>query len=152
MNHLVERIQRLPLDLRLFCIIPYTYEVQPPNLVHDIRTHRADTRILDNVYATMYNDTILLYDLKRFCQVPDIYTEAILLDVVDEFDLASLPKCFEIWKRHFSYKQMSNSQLYERITRFDTVHVDEYRCAMFIWGLLIPAERTMFINAYILDV
>jgi len=59
MNHLVERIQRLPLDLRLFCIIPYTYELQPPKLVHDIRTYRVDTRILDNVYGTMYNDAIL---------------------------------------------------------------------------------------------
>jgi len=152
MNHLVERVQRLPLDLRLFCIIPYTYELQPPNLVHDIRTHRVDTRILENVYGTMFNDAILLYDLKRFCQVHDIYTEPIWLDIIDEYELAALPICFEIWKRHFLYKNMSNAQLYEHITRFDTVHMDEYRCAMFIWGLLTPYERTLFINAYILDV
>ena len=120
--------------------------------MHDIRTHRVDTRILENVYGTMFNDAILLYDLKRFCQVHDIYTEPIWLDIIDEYELAALPICFEIWKRHFLYKNMSNAQLYEHITRFDTVHMDEYRCAMFIWGLLTPYERTLFINAYILDV
>jgi hypothetical protein len=152
MNPILEYVKYLPLDVRLFCIIPYTYEPQYPQLLHDIRTYKVDTRLLDNVYGTMFTDTILLYDLKRFCQMQTVTSFNSWLEVIDEFDLNMLPICFTIWKRHFLYKDMPNSQIYTLLTNFDIMHTSPQRRNMFLWGLLLPNERNMFSNAYILEI
>lgn len=151
MNPIIEYIQYLPLDVRLFCIIPYTYELQRPELLHNIRTYKVDTRLLDNVYGTMFTDTILLYDLKQFCQIQTVHAYGSWIEVIDEFDLNTLPTCFALWKRHFLYKDMSNSQIYTVITNFDITHTSLQRRTMFLWGLLLPNERNQFINAYLLE-
>ena len=67
MNTLTKRIHNLPLELRLWCIIPYTYQLQNKELLRDIRTYHTDKNILDNVYGTQYNNNILLNDLNQFC-------------------------------------------------------------------------------------
>jgi len=144
-------VKYLPLELQLFCITPYTYSIQPTQLVHEIRTYKCDIDILDNLYTTQYNDVILLRDLKTFCQIDDIYTDLLSLHVVDEVDIDVLPKCFALWKRHYLHKDLLNSQIYTLIVRFDTIHTNHRRHAMFIWGVLSPTERTMFINAYVLN-
>lgn len=144
-------IKYLPMELRLFCIIPYTYSLQSPELTRDIRTYKEDTCLLDVIYNTRYNDAILLRDLKNFCQIDDIYTDPICLYVVDEADIPSLPLCFSIWKRYCLNCNLINSELYSKIMHFDNVDTCIHRKNMFIWGLLTPTERTLFINAYVLE-
>jgi hypothetical protein len=144
-------VKYLPMELRLFCIIPYTYSLQNRELTCDIRTYKNDTELLDVVYNTRYNDTILLRDLKNFCQIDDIYTDPICLYVVDEADIRSLPLCFSIWKRYCLNYNLINSELYNKIIHFDNTDTSIRRKNMFIWGLFTPTERTIFINAYILE-
>ena len=152
MNPILDYIKYLPVELILFCIIPYTYQPQCPELLHDIRTYKKDTGMLDNTYGTTYTESILLYDLKRFCQVPNARGYADWLETIDVYNLNILPRCFAIWKRHFMHKDMSNSQLHTLIINFDIMHTSIQRRIMFLWGLLLPNERTQFINTYILEV
>jgi len=149
MNPILDYVKYLPYELILFCIIPYTYQPQCPELLHDIRTYKKDTEILDDIYGTIYTESILLYDLKRFCQVPNAHGYNNWLELIDVYELIILPRCFAIWKRHFMYKDMSNSQIYTLITTFDNMHTIQRRI-IFLWGLLLPNERNNFINTYIL--
>jgi hypothetical protein len=144
-------VKYLPIEIQFFCIIPYTYSKQSPELVCDIQTYTEDTNILDTIYGTQYNDVVLLRDLKNFCQLDDVYTDPLCLYVPDEVDINELPLCFAIWNRYCLYHGLANSEIYNHIRRFDNVDTHVRRKSMFIWGLLTRIERTMFINAYILD-
>ncbi len=154
MDTLTKRIHRLPLELRLWCIIPYTYQVQNKELLRDIRTYRIDINILDNIYGLQYTESILLNDLKRFCQFPLIHTaRSILVDEeINSIDTNNLPKCFKIWKRHYSYQYSNNIELYTRLFKYITSRSISFsRNIHFIFGLLTVQERTKFIEMYILD-
>jgi hypothetical protein len=153
MKTLIEKIHRLPLELRLWCIIPYTYQLQNKELLRDIRTYRTDMNILDNIYGVQYTDSILLYDLKRFCQFPLIHTVRNILveEEINNIDINNLPKCFKIWKRHYSYQYSNNMDLYAQLFRFLTRQITISRKINFIFGLLTVLERTQFIEMYILN-
>jgi hypothetical protein len=57
---------KLPLDIVINRILPYTYEVKPPRLLRDIRSFYEDLHIIDNFYQFDYNDKVLLLDLLIF--------------------------------------------------------------------------------------
>lgn len=151
MNPILDYIKYLPTDITLYCIIPYTYQPQQPDLLRDIRTYKKDTDLLDNSYGTMYTDSILLYDLKRFCQIPHVHGFGNWLEVIDVYELDILPRCFTLWRRHVLYKNMSNSQLHTLIINFDVMRASKQRRIRFLWGLMSPEERNNFINKHILD-
>ena len=48
--------------------MPYAYRVQPKILLWDIRSFYIDYSLIINTYYTMYNDNILLYDLRKFME------------------------------------------------------------------------------------
>jgi hypothetical protein len=123
-------VYRLPLEIRLFCIIPFTYTLQSRELMRDVRSYRVDIDILDNVYSVQHNDLILLFDLKTFCGTLN---------------------CYDLWQRHFYYSYFSIDNLYEQISTFGHSILNTSRKIRFLWGLLSPEERNEFINSYILQ-
>ena len=155
MNTLTKRIHNLPLELRLWCIIPYTYELQNKELLRDIRTYRIDKNILDNVYGTQYNNNILLHDLKQFCLLTEIPLYIVLdnPDEVNNISIEDLPLCFTIWSRYYANQQLDNVKLMNEMIPFITSRIDLSlsRKIHFIFGLLTVEERTQFIERYILD-
>ena len=151
MSTIADKIKCLPNDLIQYCIIPYTYQIQNKDLLRDIRTYKKDINLLDNIYGTMYTNSILLYDLKRFCQIPHAHGFGDWLEAIDVYELDILPRCFTLWRRHFLYKNMTNTQIHTHIINFDIIRTSKQRLIMFLWGLLLPEERTDFINKYILD-
>ena len=155
MNTLTKRIQNLPLELRLWCIIPYTYQLQNKELLRDIRSYHKDKNILDNIYGTQYNNNILLHDLKQFCLLTEIPLYIVLdnPDEVNNISIEDLPLCFTIWSRYYANQQLDNVKLMNEMIPFITSRIDSSlsRKIQFIFGLLTVEERTQFIERYILD-
>ena len=48
-------------------IIPYTYELQPKELMMDVRSFNMDYTIVNDVYNTHYTSSILYNDLQSYC-------------------------------------------------------------------------------------
>lgn len=65
---LMNGMRRLPMDVILFAIIPYTYSPQPKDHLLNIRSFVSELRMIDSVYATQYNYNIFLYDLMSFIE------------------------------------------------------------------------------------
>ena len=153
MNTLTKRIHRLPLELRLWCIIPYTYKLQNKELLRDIRTYHTDKNILDNVYGTQYNNNILLHDLNQFCLLTYVPLYINLhSDDVNNMSLDDLPLCFTLWRRYYGNKKLNNIELLQKMVPFLSTYITTIsRKVHFIFGLLTVEERTQFIERYILD-
>ena len=131
----------VPLDVIINNIIPYTYHKQPQNLLIDIRTFKSDYSLVDSIYSTQYDNTILLNDLLRFCNI----------NISPSYGIKNI---FEnVLRRNFIISNKSHEYLITLvIVHFHrNVNVNTERKIKFIWGLLTPYERTAFINKYILE-
>jgi hypothetical protein len=135
-------ISKLPLDIIINHLIPYTYNVNPKRHLVDIRSFYRDNNFIYNLYFTEFNHYILLYDLLSFCNggKPLIY------GIHYNFVL--------ILKRTFMMKQGSrediedyifNNYLDERMNKNITEKIK------MLFGLLTCKERTAFINFHIDD-
>lgn len=154
MNTVTKRIHRLPLELRLWCIIPYTYNLQNKELLRDIRTYHTDKNILDNVYSTLYNKNILLHDLKQFCLLTYVpfYISVTNPKEVNNIPIDDLPLCFTLWRRYYGNKKLDNIEILQKMAPFLTTYITTIsRKVHFIFGLLTVEERTQFIERYILN-
>jgi len=132
----------LPYYLVHRCIIPYTYELQPKQLLMDIRSFRVDYSLVENIYYTMYNSSILFTDLAQYCNG----TGAAYVDDIS-------PKYIKILRRHIWLRNKTDEyiQSLELHNRFGVGPRTYARRSRIIWGLLNPTERTEFINRYILE-
>ena len=54
-------LKLLPSDIIINHIIPYTYQIQPSELLLDIVSFQKDFDLIDNFYAFDYNYHILLH-------------------------------------------------------------------------------------------
>ena len=63
---LSELMQKLPIEIIVNNIAPFIYLKQDKYLLNDIRSYFNETRFLENLYYSEFNDSILLYDLLRF--------------------------------------------------------------------------------------
>lgn len=131
----------LPYYLVHRCIIPYTYELQPKQLRMDIRSFRVDYSLVENIYYTMYNSSILFTDLVQYCNGAG--------EDIDELS----PKYIKILRRHIALKNKTDEfiQSLELHNRFGVGPRTHARRSRIIWGLLTPSERNEFINTYILE-
>jgi len=137
-NHTL--LQLLPLDIVINHIIPYTYEIQPKTLLQDIRSYSSDLDLIHNYYMFESNEMILLNDLIRFCNN----------NIAPVYDIE--PRYETILKRHFSMKDMTTLEI-KQFVFFDFHRrlILNPQCKIkFLWGLLMPAERTRFFNRYVL--
>jgi hypothetical protein len=132
-------INCLPEDVIINHIIPYTYNIQPKLLLYDIKNYTEDLNLIKNAYTYDYNFDVLLHDLIQFCN-----NGKIPLYIVSE-------KYCNIVNRHIKYKDYNKDQINNLL--FLNLHKKSgniFKKIRFIWGLLLPIQRTRFINDYVL--
>ena len=132
-------MQQIPVELIREHIAPFTYNLQPKQLLSDIRSFHTDMGIINNFYVIFLNRKILLYDLIQYCnggEEPPVYTMS------ERYET--------IVRRHSQIKNKTLTWLIEYFMCY--FHTNrEKRNIIFLFGLLTPSERTEFINRYIVD-
>jgi len=142
MNKIVNpnNLKRLPSEIIMTHIIPYTYSVQPAIHLHDIRSFKVEYDLLQNLFFD-YNEIIILNDLVQFCNS----------NIMPNYIISY--KYEKIMRRHFSFR---NKTKYE-INKFVFLNIHRKmlsfseRKIRFLFGLLTPDERSSFFNLYILE-
>ena len=139
-------MKSLPYYLVHRCIIPYTYELQPKQLMMDIRSFSTDFSFIDNIFAYNYTSSIMFNDIVHYCDVINRRIDNINVNY-------QLPKCMHVLRRFISLRSKEETYIQNLAIckRTNHSHKDYIRYSRFIWGLLTPSERTEFINEYILD-
>jgi len=116
-------------------IIPYTYNIQPKELLIDIKSFYNDYNIINNVYMFDYNNIILLRDLLFFTGIYEY------------------KKLINIFKKHIFFKNYFNTQICNYIINNIelNIKINTVRKVRFLIGLMTPLQRTQFINLFIID-
>lgn len=136
----------LPKEL-IYHIIPFTYQPQTKELLHDIRNFHTDFNIIKDCYIWDYDGAIFLYNLHSFCNRDITILERITI------------RFQKIIKRHLFFKTKTSDQVSKYIctygnegkTVINKRGFDYTRKSRIIWGLLTSDERTQFINKYVLE-
>jgi len=137
----IQLFKRLNDDVIINHIIPYTYNIQPSELLFDIKNFYSELSIIENAYTFDYNHYILFYDLVNFCN------QCVTLNY-------NLQKRFEIiLRRNFNLSLKSYSYLNNLVFVhfYRDVSLNMNRKLRFVWGLLTPNERTKFIRRFLLE-
>lgn len=136
----IEPFNRLPMDVIVNHIMPYTYRSKPKEHLLDIRSFVSDGDLLETISCTEYNPHIVIHDLLQFCNISSI------------MPMHYIHKNYSnILKRHFRLQNRSSIQ----IEQIAWVYLEKHKTPTseqkikFIWGLLTPIERTRFLNTYI---
>lgn len=137
----LDLLSKVPLDVIINHIIPFTYSVQPYSILVDIRSHFRDKQLLENLFYIEYNPYILAHELIRFSNkdvIPVYYIHANYSSILKRNFMLSNKKrvdlcCFVFHKLHI--------QLYK----------NPERIINFLWGLLTLNERTEFLNVHLPD-
>ena len=128
-------IKRLPEEV-INIIIPYTYNLQPKELLLDIRSFSSDFQMVMDCYYIHYNERILLHDLHVYCTNNFIlFNNADYLVIPNEYLIGNI----------FQASLFINNRLYNNHTSTEIRNK-----VRLIWGMLGPIHRTRFINKYIL--
>lgn len=117
---------RLPREIIDNHIMPYAYNLQPKELLLDIRTFVSDFSLISSVYHTQYNDLVLLNDLESI-------TNSLQSSIM------------------FSRLYGNRNQITSKISFFKQKNVNTVRKTRLLWGLFTPRERTLFFNQFILE-
>ena len=123
----ITMFSRLPHEIIDNHIMPYAYNLQPKELLLDIKSWNTDINLIYYNYFTesarpfsKYNELILLNDLERFIKQNS--------DSLSNSNISSLLKIFLIDKTENMMRKIR-----------------------LLIGLLTPRERTMFFNQFILE-
>ena len=134
MNIILMNMNKIPNDIIINHIIPYTYNIQSKELLMDIKSFYVDYSIINNVYLFDYNNLILLRDLLFF------------------FGTYEYKKLIYIIKKYIFFKNYRNDQIYNYIiNKFELeIKINTLRKTRFLIGMMTPLQRTRFINNFIL--
>jgi len=133
--------KNIPLDILRENIMPYAMSPQSNELMRDVRSFREDLGIIENIYHTQYNDTVLYDDLMFY------------VNNVSVSPNKTAPRYQEILRRYMPLKNATNNEI---ILYFNKIYMrplsiqDIIQRNRMLLGLLTPDERTNFINTYIL--
>ena len=127
-------LSKIPDDIIINHIIPYTYNIQPKEILMDIKSFYVDYNIINNVYMFDYNGIILLRDLLFFNEIYEY------------------KKLINIFKKHIFFKNYSNTQIYNYIINNIelNIKINTIRKVRCLIGILTPFQRTKFINNFII--
>jgi hypothetical protein len=135
----IELLSKIPNDIIINNIIPYTYIKKCPKHLQDIRSFYSHFSLAENYYYIYYNEDILFNDLEEF-----FYKNDEIYSITNKY--------YKIFKRHiiFKYTQYINisNYIYEKFYNMKTPPNKKIK---FIWGLLTPNERIAFLNKYVLE-
>jgi hypothetical protein len=135
--------KKIPLDIFINHIIPYTYAKNDVNLLNDIRNFMFDYNMIINYYYFDMNEYCLLNDIILFCN------NGIWISI---FEKINYP-LFTILNRNIIFQKMSLHKKYDFIMNqfyFD-ITVKTTKKNKFLLSLLTPFERAAFINHYIIN-
>jgi hypothetical protein len=145
-------MNRIPEDIIINHILPFTYRLQPRELLRDIKTFVEDFSLVEQYYTDDFNTVFLLRDLITF----GTKNTEVCLNITN--------KLTEIMRRYFSYKKLDDTTMFSKVHRlshFSFVFIKASimsnktrllvkRYIRFLWGLMTVEERTRFINKFIL--
>jgi len=128
-------MRKLPEEIIVNHIAPFMYCPQNIVLLDDIRSFYKDKRFLENLYYTEFNDTILVYDLVRFCNC------GLTSNGIN-------PSFERILRRNLILSKKPSAYVVSYILSSFVTSVTHNALAKtkFLWTLLSPGERTNFIN------
>ena len=133
-------ILRLPLDIIINHILPYTYNTKDREHVLDIRSFVRDYQFMESLFYD-YNEIIILNDLVRYCNnnVAPLY---------------GLHKKYEkTLRRYVMFQTKTSAEIHDYV--FGVFHrrilENTESRIRFLFGLLTPRERTGFFNTYYID-
>ena len=132
--------EKIPYDVFINHIIPYTYQKIDSNLLNDIQNFVRDYRIILNYYSFEMNEFFLIHDIILFCSNGGISLYEIQEDYFVEF-----------LDRNVIFKNLSLNKKYEYIQYFHSnlnSKVDQKN--KFLLALMTPSERALFINKHII--
>ena len=134
--------KKIPFDVFINHIIPYTYKKINNKLLNDIRNFTFDFQMIINYYYFDMNEICLLVDLTLFCNsgcnILYVTTNYSLIDVLD---------------RNFTFKNFSLDKKMDFIKKnfYFNINVNTHKKNKFLLSLLTPSERASFINEYIIQ-
>lgn len=131
-------LSKLPTEIMINHILPYTYEKQPQKLLNDIKSFYNDLNIIENYYYFEQNSSVLLNDMIDFINIPSSYERFEILHNNNHHDYKFIRKY--VLKKHKTY--------YKIIINYSNIEID--RAIRKIFGLMTLIERTRFINKYII--
>ena len=134
---LLQLTQKIPYHVIHKHIIPYTYLLQPKNLLHDIRNYIEDIKLIQNImYCSLFKFYFLL-DLLSY------HNYSILHGNVE-------PKLQQLLQRNFLLKNKNKDYLCKYVKQMCSNN-NRKRNTNFLWGLMTPNERNDFINQFLLN-
>lgn len=133
-------MRKLPEDVIINHIAPFTYRPQNRALLEDIRSYYTDVRFLENLYYTEFNDTILVYDIVRYCN------SGLTSNGIN-------PSFERILRRSPVLSNKSTTYIVSYILSSFVTSVTHNAVTKikFLWTLLTPRERTGFINCLLFN-
>lgn len=135
MKNIIYYINKLPFDIIINNILPYTYELQNKNLLEDIKNFYINYNIIKNVYTYNQSPIIILNDLLVFCNDNNN----------NNYNISK--KFYNIISRHYMLIHKNKNQLTNYIYRLFDDNYDEeviVQKIKFIYGLLTNIQRDNF--------
>ena len=132
---------KIPYDVFINHIIPYTYQKIDSNLLNDIQNFLRDYRIILNYYSFDMNPGFLIHDILLFCSNGEMQFNILNDSFIDflnrnlMFKKLTLYKKTEYIKRNYCLNLASNVEQKNK----------------FLFSLFTPNERARFINTYIIE-
>ena len=122
---------KIPYDVFINHIIPYTYQKIESNLLNDIQNFIHDYRIILNYYSFEMNEFFLIHDILVF-----LISDEITIDFLN---------------RNVMFKNLSLDKKYNYIQHFQSnLNSKVDRKNKFLLALMTPSERALFINKHII--
>uniref|UniRef100_A0A6C0DM87 Uncharacterized protein n=1 Tax=viral metagenome TaxID=1070528 RepID=A0A6C0DM87_9ZZZZ len=140
-------IRRIPYDVIINNIIPYTYNPIPTELMIDIYSYKKDLNMIKNIYAFDFNYGILFHDLMYYINY-----------IIDENYVVNgnhfiMPQCEKILRRNLMISKMNKIKIVTFVNKHFNISINNEtrieRKINYLWGLMTPIERTRFINMFI---
>jgi len=134
--------KKIPLDIFINHIIPYTYAKNDVNLLNDIRNFMFDYNMIINYYYFDMNEYFLIHDILLFCS-----NGGISFKITPDNSLINFLNRNIIFRNLPLHKKHNYIQLnfYYNLTSKIEQKIK------FLFSLFTPKERACFINKYIID-
>ena len=134
--------KKIPFDVFINHIIPYTYKKINNKLLNDIRNFTFDFQMIINYYYFDMNEICLLVDLTWFYNGN---RKSLLIATNHSF--------IDILDRNFTFKKFSLDKKMEFIKKnfYFNINVNTHKKNKFLLSLMTPSERASFINEYIIQ-
>jgi len=133
-------LTKIPNDIIINHIIPFTYEVQSKILLKDIQSFYKDYEIVINYYSFDYNDYVLCSDLIRF--------------INNNYFLNSYSNNIEkLFERSYFYNNIINKEEFVISIEnniYNNYIINPNKVSRIIFGLLKPYERRRFLYRFVI--